>query len=69
MDGYKMDKRRSITPLEDRVSYGENFIDNDEVNILEILKMYADYHSIFLIKYIAKNEGININELIPYLFK
>ena len=39
------------------------------MNILEILKIYADYHSIVLIKYIAKNEGININELITYLFK
>ena len=39
------------------------------MDILQILNVYADYHSILLIKYIAKNEGININELIPYLFK
>jgi len=39
------------------------------MNILEILQIYADYHSIVLIKYIAKNENIDINELIPYLFK
>ena len=38
-------------------------------NLIELLEIYVIIHNINLINFISKEEKININELIPYLFK